>query len=211
MSLPAPSLEAGVLYDLLTARGVTLYTPGDGRLRFKPRSRLSSEEVAKLKEHKTEILELLRTENAASPSVPCVPPPSKADKTALSGGTQRGDAPEDACVPRWAKEQERRYKQRADERGLVSRFSSEFGYIALHDPTTGEWVEVEFKEAPPWAKREAFRRKDLRKAGKRHDLTAREMEEVWKREQTEMWTAPAPLAEGRKAGLIYDDDVVEED
>jgi len=106
-------------------------------------------------------------------------------------------------------EQQRR-EQRARALGLVARFSREFGYIALHNPNDGEWVEIPFKEAPSWARTEAFSRRELRKAGKAHDLTAREMEELWASEQSEMWEEPAPRP-GRKVGLIYDDERLEEE
>jgi len=100
----------------------------------------------------------------------------------------------------------KREHQEAAKRGLVARFSRDFGYISLHDPGSGEWVEIPFKEAPGWAKREAFKRNELYKAGKRDDLTAHEMEEIWASEKAEMWEAPSPTPPGRKAGLIYDED-----
>lgn len=34
----------------------------------------------------------------------------------------------------------------ADRRGLVIKWAREPGYIALHDPTTGEWHEVKASE-----------------------------------------------------------------
>ena len=37
---------------------------------------------------------------------------------------------------------ERRNLEEADKRGLVIRRSREAGYIALHDPLTGEWHEA---------------------------------------------------------------------
>jgi hypothetical protein len=74
----------------------------------------------------------------------------------------------------------------AEEMGLVAAWSGEFGYIALHDPTTGEWHDLRTEDAPPWAKSEAFKRKDLYKAGNRRAfrLTAREMEEIWEQEHS---------------------------
>jgi hypothetical protein len=39
-------------------------------------------------------------------------------------------------------ERERKRLQEAGRRGLVIEWSSEPGYVALHDPTTGEWHEV---------------------------------------------------------------------
>jgi len=37
----------------------------------------------------------------------------------------------------------------ADNRGLVIKWSKEPGWIALHDPTTGEWHEVRASECLP--------------------------------------------------------------
>jgi hypothetical protein len=37
--------------------------------------------------------------------------------------------------------------ERASELGLVARWSREFGFISIHDPTTGEWHDIPMKEA----------------------------------------------------------------
>lgn len=47
-------------------------------------------------------------------------------------------------------ERERRKLEEADRRGLVIRWAKEPGYIALHDPTTGEWHELAVSNCPPW-------------------------------------------------------------
>jgi hypothetical protein len=44
---------------------------------------------------------------------------------------------------------ERHKLEAADERGLVIRYSKQPGWIALHDPTTGEWHEVRESECLP--------------------------------------------------------------
>jgi predicted metal-dependent hydrolase len=46
-------------------------------------------------------------------------------------------------------ERERRRLEEADRRGLVIKWSREPGYISLHDPTTGEWHEVQQSECSP--------------------------------------------------------------
>ncbi len=46
-------------------------------------------------------------------------------------------------------ERERLKLEAADRRGLVIKWSREPGYLALHDPTTGEWHEVKASECPP--------------------------------------------------------------
>jgi len=47
-------------------------------------------------------------------------------------------------------ERERQRLEAADRRGLVIKWAKETGYVALHDPTTGEWHEVEASGCPPW-------------------------------------------------------------
>ena len=47
-------------------------------------------------------------------------------------------------------ERERQRLEAADRRGLVIEWAKEPGYVALHDPTTGEWYEVEASGCPPW-------------------------------------------------------------
>jgi hypothetical protein len=210
MSLPTPSLEATALIEELTSRGVALYASGDGlKLRFKPRSQVSPEEVAQLKEHKAEILEMVRTPDSASPCVPCVPTPLNADKYGVSEGDALGDAGEEECVPQWILEDDKRRTREAQALGLVSRWSREFGYIAIHDPTTGEWHDVATEDAPDWAKREAFKRKDLKKLkGITRLLTQSEVEVLYQEERVEMWEDPYRPHDAC-AGLVYDS--VEED
>lgn len=96
----------------------------------------------------------------------------------------------------------------AEQLGLVATWSIEFGYISLHDPTTGEWHDLPTKDAPDWAKREAFKRRELYKAGNRkaYRLTSREMEKIWEAERAEMWEHPAVTDKG-----IVFEDYIEED
>jgi hypothetical protein len=79
----------------------------------------------------------------------------------------------------------------AEHIGLVATWALEFGYVSIHDPTTGEWHDLSTKEAPSWAGWEARKRKELYKGGNRkaYRLTSREMEEVWEGEH-------APKLEG---------------
>jgi hypothetical protein len=74
--------------------------------------------------------------------------------------------------------------QGAARRGLVAKWSREFGYVSVHDPTTGEWHDIATAEAPAWAKGEAWTRKALWKAGNRraYDLTAADMSKFWEDE-----------------------------
>jgi hypothetical protein len=73
---------------------------------------------------------------------------------------------------------------RASELGLVAKWSRTFGYVSLHDPTSGEWHDVATEDAPPWARWEASKRKELWRSGDRraYDLTASEMQGLWDRD-----------------------------
>jgi predicted Zn-ribbon and HTH transcriptional regulator len=86
--------------------------------------------------------------------------------TALEGGTIS------------SKEEE---EEAYDKRGLVAKFSREFGYILILDPTAGSWHGLHWKDAPEWARWEARKRKELWRAGDRRalDLTSAEMQRIW--------------------------------
>lgn len=84
------------------------------------------------------------------------------------GLTLRVDAPEEAVTGELRRtlrehkralirhlERERIRLEEADRRGLVIKWAKEPGYIALHDPTTGEWHEVLSSECPPWVLEDA--------------------------------------------------------
>jgi hypothetical protein len=47
-------------------------------------------------------------------------------------------------------ERERHRLEEAERIGLLIKWSKAPGYIAIHDPTTGEWHEVLASECPPW-------------------------------------------------------------
>jgi hypothetical protein len=67
-------------------------------------------------------------------------------------------------------------------------------------------------DAPDWAKREAFKRKELYRDGNRkaYRLTAREMEEIWEKERVEMWESPW-RPDGARDGLVYESELEEEE
>ena len=84
---------------------------------------------------------------------------------------------------------------------MIAAWSHEFGYVSLHDPITGEWHDLPTAEAPDWAKREAFKRKELGKLGGVADLLTRaELEKVWEREK-----ATADTRAISRRGLLYED------
>jgi hypothetical protein len=74
----------------------------------------------------------------------------------------------------------------ADQLGLVSTWSGEFGYVSLRDPNTGEWHDLQTGDAPGWTLWEARKRKELYKGGNRkaYRLTSSQMEEIWKAERS---------------------------
>jgi hypothetical protein len=78
---------------------------------------------------------------------------------------------------------ERRARKGA-EAGLTAKWSRMFGYISLHDPTTGERHDLAMQDAPAWSKWEARKRKALCKDGDRYayGLTSAQMEEIWELE-----------------------------
>ena len=91
------------------------------------------------------------------------------------------DGKTSAEVPAFIARGRERRARRAAEVGLTARWSRQFGFVELHDSTTGEWHDVHTKNAPSWAKWEAGKRKELYKAGDRsaYDRTSAEMQELW--------------------------------
>jgi len=71
--------------------------------------------------------------------------------------------------------------------GLVAKWSSEFGFISIHDPGSGDWVDVPVSEAPGWSRWEAHKGKELYKAGDRraYELTSKHMQQIWCDERAE--------------------------
>jgi hypothetical protein len=78
-----------------------------------------------------------------------------------------------------------RHAAKAAALGLVAKWSRHFGFVSVHDPTTGEWYDLATKDAPGWAKREAATRKRLWRGGEpsAFDLTRGELEELLARER----------------------------
>jgi hypothetical protein len=76
---------------------------------------------------------------------------------------------------------------RAWNLGLVAMWSRTFGYVVIHDPTTGDWHELETRAAPDWAVREARKRKELWRGGDRraYQLTRKEMEDLFEADREE--------------------------
>lgn len=177
-------MSAAELIAKLAGRGVTLEAAPGGKLRYSPKSKIDADDLASLKARKDSILKILTC--TPSPLSPLSPVPQNTDSYGKSGGDSNGDSSQTPAVtavtgvvnpPEFVR---RRYEQ-ASATGLIAKWSPEFGYVSLHDPTTGEWHDLPTKEAPDWAKWEASKRKELYKGGNRnaYRLTSREMEKLW--------------------------------
>jgi hypothetical protein len=63
-------------------------------------------------------------------------------------------------------EQERHKLEGGDCRGLVIRFARERGYLSVHDPTTGDWHELQASGCPPWMLEDAKAHHRRRRRGR---------------------------------------------
>jgi len=221
----SPTLESQSLYEEFTGRGVTLYATDRGTLGYRSKSPLDENDIERLKEHKASLLNLVGRENIASPSVPCVPLGDKADTYGDSEGTQRGDAKDKGCVPLFVREEQERLAQRASELGLVAKWSRDFGWVSVHDPTTGEWHEVTTKDGsysrPPWSNpwmlNECQLRKRLWKEGRRDafELSSAALKALAAREPSDTPVFDPGIVDPHEQqtsdGLIYEDYLREEE
>jgi hypothetical protein len=157
------ALNAAAVIEAIKGRGAKVWTEG-GKLRYSgPKDVLGPEVLCWLRKHKQEVMTLL---------VPAAP---------VHAAPEAPPATEDAIeISRFA----RRQLEKAQRLGLVTAWSRHFGYVSIHDPATGEWHDLCTGDAPNWAKREAFKRKELHKDGnhKAFSLTSREMKEIWEAE-----------------------------
>jgi hypothetical protein len=106
-------------------------------------------------------------------------PPSKTSNTPI-GREAESENPE---TPTSAPSETSKTPE-AEDLGLVAAWSVEFGFISVHDPTSGEWHVLHWKDAPGWARWEVRKRKELYRNGNRkaHRLTSREMARIWEAE-----------------------------
>jgi hypothetical protein len=215
-----------LLVELDEAKITLTYKQLEGKLNAKPSAALTPELIKGIKEHKTSLIKTLCEHPVET--VDSTEPEGRMDRVPLAFDARPGEVisltelkerraresspnpldrvdtvdSEDAMDTR-----ARRNLARASRLGLIAMWSREFGYISIHDPTTGEWHDLSTKEAPDWARREAFRRKELRKCeGITRTLTASEMQEIWSEEQAKMWEHPAVTDKG----IVYEDYIDEE-
>ena len=212
-SSATPPIEAAAGFvEELKGRGVRLYATEEGKLRFRPRSALSPEEVKRLKEYKGEILGLLGyRENLSSPIVLSSPSPTKADSYADPRGTIRGDDTPETTVPPFVKKGREHRQRSALELGLIARWARDRGYVSLHDPVSGEWYDVTYQDCPGWAKREAGKRSALRKAGDCHLYTREEFEALLEEERQEASERTDASDAITEKGIVYADYLPDEE
>jgi hypothetical protein len=94
----------------------------------------------------------------------------------------------------------RRRLEQASELGLVAIWSRHFGFVSVHDPTTGEWHDLSTEDAPGWAVREARKHK----RDKAYPPTARQVEA---RREDEREHAPHPAVTDK--GIVFEDYIEE--
>jgi TubC N-terminal docking domain len=212
---------AGEILATLQELGVTVKVTDGDKIRYKPRSAVDEELNSRIREHKpalvvllkqTDVEEKLQTINSNKQ----LSQPSQLSQNSINTDTyselgwdsswySSGDTVP-PTVPNRTSEVPgflRAKGGRAAERGLVARYSREFGFISVHDPTTGEWHDIASKDAPDWAKNESRKRKELWKAGDRgaFNLSARKVEAIFEGERPEMWEHP--YQDDR--GVVYED------
>lgn len=88
----------------------------------------------------------------------------------------------------------------AERLGHIATWSAQFGYVSIHDPTTGGWHDLQTKDVPEGTVGETRRRKEQYRGGNRraYRLTSSEMEGLLR--------AESPVDEG-----IVEDYSLEED
>ena len=204
--MSASAKAARGLVEELTQRGVTLEALPGGKLRYRPKAKLDAGDLERLAPCKSEVIRVVSEgRNISSPPSPPSPSAKTPDNYAENYGDGCGDTvtttvttTDDDEVPEFI----RKAREHASKLGLVARWSKHFGFVSVHDPTTGLWHELRTEDAPGWAKREASKRKGLRKRrGETPPLTRAEMEGVRRSEQAGVWDRPAVT----DRGIVYGD------
>ena len=75
-------------------------------------------------------------------------------------------------------------------RGMVAKWADyeiAKGHISMHDPGSGEWHDITYRDAQSWARWEARKRTELYRGGDRraYELTSRQMEQIWEQDHAE--------------------------
>src|SRR5215217_4687232 len=165
--LPQELPEGASAVEILAAvevAGITMTLTGEDldRLVARPTELLTPPVLALLRERKHDILAELRFRYEPE-KYPRPLPPLTATKRELA---------------------------RADNLGLVATWSKAYGYVAVHDPTTGEWHDIPLQAAPQWGEGEELKRKQqwgVLKDRKAYAYTSREIETTFREEEVPMW------------------------
>lgn len=107
--------------------------------------------------------------------------PDEKPKTPINRPDKTDRTPyENLSIPKTSPDKTDRTSE-ASALGLIASWSGEFGFISVHDPISGEWWDLHWKDAPDWSRWEARKRKELYRNGDRraHRLTSREIGEIW--------------------------------
>jgi len=167
----------------ISRRGITLRCGRtEDRLNAKPTSALTPELVEEIREHKMEIIQIMREDEDMRRTGIIQSERQVFDLAREHFDLQAPDSCRRDCDGRRA--DHLRVGGGGHHRGLVARWSKAFGYIAIHDPITGQWHDLPTKDAPDWARREAHKRKELWRGGNKQafDLARAQMEEIWEAE-----------------------------
>lgn len=86
----------------------------------------------------------------------------------------------------WERRSERETLANAERLGMIAKWSrGNLGFISILDPTTGEYHDLQVKDAPGWASREARERRDMWKhEGVKGTPTSRDMERRYQENRT---------------------------
>jgi hypothetical protein len=167
------------LIERLARRGVS-FRPVDGKVRFRPSGLVTDEERAEIKRVRDEVYDLLREdEDRRRQGAGFVRDLGEVFDLAREVLGVEGDSSPEVGAPATLT------LKRAALRGLTAKWSREFGFITLHDPSSGESHDIPTSDAPDWAKWESGERKRRWRAGDRRafDLSAREIEAIWDKER----------------------------
>jgi hypothetical protein len=171
-------VTADELLVSLEEAGVSLTLDGED-LVARLTAAVTPEMVDLLREHKAEVIAALETK-ATSRSSATISSEEVFEIAREQFGHRDGDRRDHRDDH--SGDRDHHYEHReVDRRGLIAKWSREFGYILVLDPTTGSWHDLHWKDAPGWARWEARKRKELWQAGNRcaFDLTATQMQEIW--------------------------------
>jgi hypothetical protein len=189
---------AGELLNKISGAGITLtYYSDEDRLNAKPTAAVTPELAGEIKRHKEELIRIICEDEEMHRSGTIQ---TEREVSGFAGEVFTESYRSADEIPPERREE----LGRAAALGLVAKWSEEFGFIAIHDPTTGDWCDFPTKAAPDWAKWEARKRKELYRAGRRnaYRLTALQIQKIWDEEHMEV---PEEAPEVTERGYVWED------